>query len=377
MKGIDIIAASDSIARAQKRAWPLLEGLVTALRLPPSLIFAGPEGAGKELMAVKLASRLNCEAGAASGSSGVGAACGGAAGLCRACAKVRLLEHPDVHIVYPVPHGEMKDELPRILQSRREDFFNYGEFGNRARSIGIDMVRYITEVLSKQPFEGRRTVIALFEAHCATVEAQNALLKLLEEPPPSAVIILVTDFPDRLLSTILSRCAEIRFDPLAADAIADFLVEFYSVEREEAARIATLARGSLRRGIRLLEERFLALWKDAAGVVKLIVDAKGKELAAEAETLSMKYSREEIAELLEEMAGMFGLFIRNRDGRLGSAERDILGESLGPKSFTAAAERDLIGDMRKISSSIESLRRNADAELTLSQLLLDLAGAWY
>lgn len=368
---IDILAAAEAIAKAQTRVWPVLDGLASSGKLPSSLIFAGPEGAGKELMAISLAARLNCEG------AGPGAACGGDTGRCSACAKVRMLEHPDVHVIYPVPHGEMEEELPEVIESRRGDFFNYGEFGNRARSIGIDVVRHITGALSKRPFEGRRTVIALFEAHLATVEAQNALLKLLEEPPASAVIILVTDFPDRLLPTILSRCTEVRFDPLDAGSIAGFLGKFYSVEGVEARRVAALARGNLRRGIKLLDERFLTLWKDAAGVVRLVIDGKGKELLAEAEALSMRYAREEVVELLEESAGLFGLFIRNRDGRLGDAERGILEESLGAERLAATAGRNLEADIRKILSSIESLRRNADAELTLSQLLLDLIGTWY
>ena len=57
--------------------------------------------------------------------------------------------------------------------------------------------------LAKHPFEGRRSVVVVFEAHLATTEAQNALLKILEEPTASAVIVLVTEYPDRLLPTIL------------------------------------------------------------------------------------------------------------------------------------------------------------------------------
>jgi DNA polymerase-3 subunit delta' len=375
---MDILAAADAIARAQGRTWPLVEGLADSGRLPPSLVFGGPEGSGKELAAVKLAARLNCEA------AGPGTACS-SAGRCPACAKVRSLEHPDIHIIYPVPHGEMEKALPEVLESRREDFFNSGEFGGRARSIGIDLVRHVGDLLSKMPFEGRRTVVVFFEAHLATAEAQNALLKLLEEPPPSAAIVLVTEFPDRLLPTVLSRCQEVRFDPLSAGAIAGFLEEFYSVEKSEARRLAALAQGNLRRGIKLLEERFLGLWKDAGGVARLVIDGKAKELLAEAEGFAggrdareraRNYSREEVAELLEQMVIIFGLLIRSRDGHLADAERSILEESLGAKGLAAAGARNPAADVRKIFSSIESIRRNADVELTLSQLFLDLAGAW-
>jgi DNA polymerase-3 subunit delta' len=355
------------------------------------LIFAGPEGAGKELMAVRLAALLECDAGAGRTEPGLFEGSAAAPGVCgpgrrcNACMKVRTLEHPDIHLLYPVPHDEMEEALPKILESRREDFFSSLELGNRARSIGIDVVRHVAEVLSKHPFEGRRIVIAILEAHLATAEAQNALLKLLEEPPPTAAIILVTEFPERLLPTILSRCREIRFDPLATDAIAAFLAEFYAVERREAARIAPLARGNLRRAIKFLDPRFVTLWKDAAGVVRLVLEGKTKELIAEAEELSgfawgakrSGYAREEVRELLEETAILFALMIRSREGAADEAEAASLAESIGAGALAKAAGRDLAGDMRKVFVSIESLRRNADVELTLSQLFLDLAGAWY
>ena len=91
----------------------------------------------------------------------------------------------------------------------------------------------------------------------------------------------------------------------------------------------------------------------------------------------MRYAREEAGELLEEAVIMFGLVLRSRDGRLGEAEREMLEEALGKEKLTAAGGRDLVADIKKIFYSIQSLRRNADVELTLSQLFLDLAGKWY
>ncbi len=376
---MDILAAAETIARAQPRVGPLLEGLAASGKLPPSLIFAGPEGSGKELMAVRLAALLNCEG------SGAGKACG-PGGRCPACSKIRTLEYPDLHLIYAVPHGEIDAGLPQVVDSRREDFFARGEFGSRSRSIGIDLVRLVIEALSKHPFEGKRSVVAIFEAHLATAEAQNALLKILEEPPPSAAIVLVTEYPDRLLPTIRSRCQEIRFDALAPAAVAAFLEEYSAVERGEARRLAALSQGNLRRGMHLLEDRFLGLWKDAAAVVGLVIDGKRAELLAEAEEIASyseawkrnrRYSREEIAELLEEMIILFGLLIRNRDGLLAEAERGALAETIGAGRVAAAGARNLSGDVGKISAAIGSLRRNADLELTLSHLFLDLAHAWY
>lgn len=279
--------------------------------------------------------------------------------------------------MYPVPSGDWEKDLPVVIESRREDFFAYGEFGARARSVGIDLVRRVIEALSKHPFEGRRSVVVVVEAHLATTEAQNALLKILEEPPPSAAIVLVTEYPDRLLPTILSRCYEVRFEPLSSGKVAEMLERFRSVEREEARRIASIAQGNLRRAVKLLEERFLGLWRDAAVAARLVIDGKGKELLAEAEGLARRYSREETRELLEEMALLFAFVLRAADGRLDPAGEAVLREAIGGERIGRAAARDAAADMRKIALASESLRRNADPELTLAHLLLDLTGAWY
>jgi DNA polymerase III delta prime subunit len=375
--GIDILAASSTIAKAQGRAGSLLATLVKNGRLPPSLLFAGPEGSGKELMAVRLAAMINCRS--------IGSPAGRVASApdicgdppCPACAKVRNLEHPDLHLIYPVPYGEWERDLAEVIASRREDFFARGEFGHRARSIGIELVRRVIEALSKFPYEGNRSVVILFEAHLATVEAQNALLKLLEEPPPSAQLILVTEFPDRLLPTILSRCYEVRFEALSPRAVEGFLETFYSIEGEEARRLSVLSQGNLRRGIQFLDERFIGLWKDAAGAMRLVIDRRQKELVGEAVALSGEYTREEVEELLDEATILLSLVIRHREGLATDDERNTLAGALGVERLDPAASRDLPGDIRKLTNAIGSLRRNADVELTLSQVFLDLAGAWY
>jgi DNA polymerase III delta prime subunit len=341
-------------------------------------------------MALRLAARLNCDAARPNGAAeppglfgagvargaGDAAACGEGS-RCRACGMIRALEHADLHLIYPVPSGDWEKDLPAVIESRREDFFAYGEFGTRARSVGIDLVRHVIEALSKYPFEGRRSVVVVFEAHLATAEAQNALLKILEEPPSSAAIVLVTEYPDRLLPTILSRCYEVRFEPLSNERTAEILERFRSVEREEAHRIAAIAQGNLRRAVKLLEERFLGLWRDAAVTARLVIDGKGKELLAEAETLARRYSREEARELLAEMSLILGFVLRGRDGRLDAAGEAVLREALGAERLGRAAERDVPEDIRKMALASESLRRNADLELTLAHLLLDLTGAWY
>ena len=363
---IDILDAARRVAGGQERIELLLQHFMETGTIPHSLLFTGPEGAGKALLAVELAARINCASGG-----------GLPDGDCPSCGKVRRLEHPDLHLVFPVPYGEWEKALPVVVESRREDFFAHGEFGSRARSIGIDIIRKVVEAVSKHPFEGRRNVVIVFEAHLMTTEAQNAFLKLLEEPPPSALLVLVTEFPDKLLGTVQSRCRRLRFDFLPAGLVADFLERFYSVEAGEAKRISLLAEGNLRRGVRLLEEGFTGMRRDAASIVQLVAKGRGKELIGEAEGLAGRYGREDMVMLLDEVVVLFRLLMRSQAGIATGDESALIGEMLGVEVGKKAAARDIPSDLCKINRAARNLSRNVDAELTLSQLLLDLTGKWY
>jgi DNA polymerase-3 subunit delta' len=181
--------------------------------LPPSLLFAGPSGIGKRLTAVALAQALNCTKNSSSqGLDSVFDACG----VCPACSRIARGVHPDVPIVEPGDSGAIK----------------------------IDQVREIVDRAAYRPFEGRRRVVIVDEADALVPAAQHALLKTLEEPPPSSVFILVTARPDVLLATVRSRCPQLRFRPLAADDIASALVARGHSE-SEARAVAATADGSL------------------------------------------------------------------------------------------------------------------------------------
>ncbi len=363
---IDILSAAEIIAQGQQRTARLVDGMLGAGRMPSSMLFSGPGGAGKELMAVRLAARLNCIAPDSCSDS-----------VCSSCRKTGRLEHPDLHLVYPLPSGPAEKSMPVIVESRREDFLAHGEFGNKARSIGIGAIRKLLEVAGKQPFEGKYMPVILFEAHLATIEAQNAFLKLLEEPPASVVLIIVTGYPDRLLPTILSRCREIRFDLLGDSSVSEFLETFYSVEKSEAGRLASLAGGSIRRAVDFLDERFLGLRNDAVSALKLVLEGKTKQMPAEAEGLAREYTREETGILLQEMVTLNRQMLRAREGRLSEGETKLLKKEFGGGAIESAMGRDLPEDMRKIAKASERLKRNVDIELTWIQLLLDLAGKWY
>lgn len=158
--------------------------------LHPSLLFAGPSGVGKATLALRLAAALQCE-------HPTPWACGG----CPACRKVSLGLHPDLREIRPG--------------------FNE-ETGKPKRDIVVDQVREsILAPLALPPYEGRKLIFLLDPAEALNANAQNALLKSLEEPPSYVQFLLVTANPAALLPTVRSRCQVVSFGPLSASAMRE------------------------------------------------------------------------------------------------------------------------------------------------------------
>ena len=182
---------------------PVLELLARATAratLPPSLVFAGPDGVGKRRTAVALAQVLNCER-VTTGAHGIDAC-----GTCAACTRIARGVHADILVIEP------------------------GDTG----SIKVDQVREAIERAAYRPFEGRRRVVIVDQADALMSEAQNALLKTLEEPPPASMFVLITARPDVLLPTVRSRCQRLRFGPLRAADVAGVLVRDHGFDATDA-----------------------------------------------------------------------------------------------------------------------------------------------
>jgi DNA polymerase-3 subunit delta' len=198
--------------------------------LPPSLIFAGPDGVGKRLAATALAQALNCERPIAYRHRDMDADSGGVAplyagtdacGECAACKRIVRGVHADILVIEP------------------------GESG----SIKVDQVRDAIDRTAYRPFEGKRRLVIIDGADALISEAQNALLKTLEEPPPASVFVLITSRPDVLLATVRSRCQRLRFGPLTPGDVADVLIRDHGVTPAEAHAAAAAADGSVGRAL--------------------------------------------------------------------------------------------------------------------------------
>jgi DNA polymerase III delta' subunit len=204
-------------------------------RVPHASLFAGPSGVGKEMTARALAARLLCEAPDLASDAD-------ACGRCRSCRMMQADSHPDYHLIHRGLH-ELHPE--RSVRATRGLF------------ITVDVIRhFLLEHASLRPLMGRRRVFVIREAERMNEDAQNALLKTLEEPAAQTCLILVSSSADRLLATIRSRCQMISFNLLPKSFVIEQL-EARSADPQAAALLAGLAQGRVGVALDWLRGRLL------------------------------------------------------------------------------------------------------------------------
>ncbi|MBI4425359.1 MAG: hypothetical protein HY554_16640 [Elusimicrobia bacterium] len=251
-----------SRVRGQGRALRLLRPLLASRRLPPALLFFGPEGVGKALAAGELAKALNClspasdgdacdrglsrgsaalgesvgkaaDRGLSRGSAALEGAVGKAADACGSCSAAAKGIDPDLKRVNAAYQAGLREEE-----------------AERQRTIRVDTVRHLVKDMEMTSLTGRWKVAVVEDAERLELEAANALLKSLEEPPPRTLWILVSARRDRLLPTIVSRCHRVPFGALSAPDVAAVL-RAAGAAPEEIRRLARAAEGSPGRALAL------------------------------------------------------------------------------------------------------------------------------
>lgn len=217
------------------------QNAIEAQKVSHAYILAGEAGMGRKSLANAFALTLLCEKAKSQPCM-----------LCHACKQVLSGNHPD--LIY-VTH-------------------------DKPASIGVDDIRdQINDTIMIRPYSSYYKIYIVDEAEKMTVQAQNALLKTIEEPPSYAVILLLTTNPDSFLPTILSRCVQLKLRPLPDFVVKSYLTESMGVSSSDAELYAAFSRGNLGKAIKLAgSEEFRLMYEEVLHLLKHIKDMDISEL---------------------------------------------------------------------------------------------------
>ncbi len=214
-------------------------------RLPHAQLFSGNEGNGKMALALAYAQYINCA------NPGEHDACG----TCASCVKYAKLEHPDLHFVFPVVKKKgpvisdnyIKEWRHFLLENPYVSINSWAEQlngENKQPQIYADESISIVKKLSKKAYEAEYKVMIIYAPERMNIACSNKLLKQIEEPAPKTLILLVSDTPADIITTILSRCQNIAIPPIAADDLSEAMCSRHFLDKETADRIARMSSGS-------------------------------------------------------------------------------------------------------------------------------------
>ena len=247
-----------------ERVKTLLRGMLEARRIPGAMLFTGEEGIGKKLFALEIAKALNCR------NPQVAEGCG----ECASCKRISRFNYPQ---------SSDSDDWKGIIWTDHPDV---GMVTAPKRVLLVDQMRAIEREANYRPYEGNARVFLIDDADKLNDASANALLKVLEEPPDTSHIVLLTARPAMLLATIRSRCQMLRFSPLTAKEIETHLLDNEMSAAGEARTRAQVAAGSLGRAV---EQDFHEFAAQRAAMLRVL-----EALSASQDRALLLYSSEDL-----------------------------------------------------------------------------------
>ncbi len=247
-------------------------------RVSHAQLFLGPGGSGSLPLAVAYAQYVSCE------DKQVDDSCG----VCSSCRKYQKLMHPDLHFSYPFFAKHKDDTAITFIEQWREAFIanpylsldtwrGYLDAENKQANINIAECHQIIKKLSFKPFESVYKILILWLPEYLDKEG-NALLKIIEEPQPNTLFLLVAQNQDQILNTILSRTQLIKVPALGYNDIKDHLTEKYNQTEDAAAEIAYLCNGNLSEALDMLQQENKGYHNMFVQWLRLCFQNKGLEI---------------------------------------------------------------------------------------------------
>ena len=302
-------------------------------RVSHAYLLCGEKGSGKKLIAGIFAMALECEEHSDD-----------ACLICPYCHKAQNMNHPDI---IRVTH-------------------------DKPGTISVDEIRtQVVETAELKPFESRYKVYIISDADKMTPQAQNALLKTIEEPPAYAVFLLLAGSEEALLETIVSRCVVLHLKPLTDEQVRDHLTAKFSVPRYEAEIAAAFAQGNIGRAEEaVLGGAFMKMTEHIVQLLRRVHSASTVELVEFIRTLTAEKNN------VQEYLDLLTLWFRDVLMYKATREIDRLVFKKEISDIRDQAEKSSYPGLEEIINGIqkagERLRANVSFELTMELLLLTI-----
>ena len=316
--------------------WQQLLARIKSGMLPHALLLTGGSGIGKRDFAVQLAQLLLCESFQAGPGAGENPL---PCGRCQACALNKAMTHPDFKLVEPESEGKI---------------------------ISIDQIRDLGAFFGLKSHYGLGQIAVVYPAEKMNKFAANSLLKTLEEPTPSSLILLVTSQPSALLPTIRSRCQLVAFEQPPLDATVSWLKSNTSSDEANIKTMLHLASGGPLQALNYLKNNTRELME---GLLESFVTLTlGK---ADPVTVAKAWAETDVAALIKWLILWTSHMIRLKYG-VQKPDNDPVGES---SLKNLAATVDLVALFRFMDKLTET-RRLLDSQANVQLLLEDLLITW-
>lgn len=292
-------------------------------RVSHAQLFTGPQGCGSMALALAYARFISCENRMDDDSCGT----------CKSCVKYEKMIHPDLHFVFPVIKGKKATDpvSDNYIEEWREfvkrspfftinDWMNAIEVGNAQGMIFASEASEIIKKLSLKTFEADFKIMIIWLPEKMHQATSNKLLKMIEEPPEKTLFLLISEEPDKVIPTILSRCQLVKIPAFSRDDIKDYLIQHYNIDADKAADISHVSTGNITRAIGLCEnedssvvnlDRFKNLMRFAwkRDVISLIgwseeIAITGREAQKNFISFSLRILRENLMLSLDQLKNM-------------------------------------------------------------------------
>lgn len=345
-------------------------------RIPHAQLFCGPEGVGKVAIALAYARYICCA------NPGPTDACG----VCPSCVKFNKLVHPDVHFAFPIVKSskgkkEVCDDF--IAEWRafilKNPYFNLTHWLNEIEAENSQAIIYakesdeITKKLSLKSSEGGFKITIIWLPEKMHPVCANKLLKLLEEPPEKTVFLLISEAPDLILTTILSRTQRVNIRKIDEGSIARTLFEKYAVLQPDSIAIAHMANGNFIKALEAIhlneENRFF--FELFVNLMRLSYQRKIREMKLWSEQVS-GMGRERQKSFLSYCQKMirenFIFNFHQKDLNYMTPDEQQFSIRFAP----FVNERNIMGIMNELSEAEQHIEQNVNAKMVFFDFSLKM-----